>query len=75
MTTLFINEQIDMGLNDLMLELSKQLADIVKPMVYNKIQMAQQQINFVRENSAISANGEILAMVGGPTNQNWGQAS
>ena len=38
----FIREQIDMGLNDIMLELSKQLADIVKPMVHNEIQVAQQ---------------------------------
>ena len=33
----FIREQIDMGLNDIMLELSKHLADIVKPMVLNEI--------------------------------------
>ena len=35
MTTAFIWEQIDMGLNDLMFELSKQLVDIVKPIVQN----------------------------------------
>ena len=31
-----------MGLNDIILELSKQLADIVKLVVHNKIQVAQQ---------------------------------
>ena len=40
MTMSFICEQIDMGLNDIMLELSKQLADITKTMVHNKIQVA-----------------------------------
>ena len=40
LTMSFIHEQIDMGLNDLMLELSKQLVDIVKPMVHNEIQVA-----------------------------------
>ena len=40
MTTSFIQEQIDIGLNDLMPELFKQLANIIKPMVHNKIQMA-----------------------------------
>ena len=42
MTKFFICEQIDMGLNDIILELSKQLADIVKPMVNNEIPVAQQ---------------------------------
>ena len=41
MTTSFIREQIDVGLNDIMLELSKQLVNIVKPMVHNEIQVAQ----------------------------------
>ena len=41
MTISFICEQIDIGLNDIMLELSKQLADIVKLMVHNEIQVAQ----------------------------------
>ena len=35
-----------------MLELSKQLADIVKPMVHNEIQVAQQQAN-MRDNSTL----------------------
>ena len=37
MSMSFIREQIDMGLNDIMLKLSKQLADIVKPMVRNEV--------------------------------------
>ena len=40
MTTFFIREQIDMGLNDLILELSKQLADIIKLVVHNEIPVA-----------------------------------
>ena len=40
MTTSFIHDQIDMGLNGIMLELSKQLADVVKPMVHNEILVA-----------------------------------
>ena len=50
MTTFFIWKQIDMELNDLMLELSKQLTDIVKSIVHNKIQVAQQQAN-TKDNS------------------------
>ena len=37
MTMYFIQDQIDMGLNDIMPELSKQLADIVKFIVHNEI--------------------------------------
>ena len=33
----FIREQIDIRLNDIMLELSKQLADIAEPMAHNEI--------------------------------------
>ena len=54
MTTSFIHEQIDMGLNDPMLEFSKQLADIVKLIVHNEIQVAQQRAN-VKENSTMFA--------------------
>ena len=54
MTTSFIRERIDMGLDDIMLELSKQLADIVKPMVHNEIQVAQQQAN-IKDNSTVAA--------------------
>ena len=57
MTTSFIRDQIDMGSNDLMLELSKQLADIVKSMVHNEIQMAQQQVN-KKDNSNLAASQE-----------------
>ena len=39
-TMSFIREQIDMGLNDIMLELSKQLAGFVKPVIHNEIQVA-----------------------------------
>ena len=41
-STSFIHEQIDIRLNYIMLELSKKLANIVKPMVHNEIQVAQQ---------------------------------
>ena len=37
MTTSFICDQIDIGPNDIMLKLSKQLVDIVKPIVHNEI--------------------------------------
>ena len=60
MTTSFICDQIDMGLNDIMLELSKQLADIVKPMVHNEIQVAQQQAN-MRDNSTLARLWENVA--------------
>ena len=43
-----------MGLNDIMFELSKQLADIVKPMVHDEIQVAQQQAN-IKVNSMVAA--------------------
>ena len=48
-----------MGLNDIMLELSKQLANIVKPMVYNKIQVAQQQAK-AKDNSTVAASQENI---------------
>ena len=60
MTTSFIREQIDMKLNDTMLELSKQLADIVQPMVHNEIHMAQQQAN-MKDNSILTAPWENIA--------------
>ena len=44
MTTSFIREQIDMGPNDIMLELSKQLVNIVKPMVQNEMQVANNRL-------------------------------
>ena len=59
MTTSFKREQIDMGLNDLMLELCKQLVDIVKPMVHNEIQMAQKQAN-TNDNSILAAPWENM---------------
>ena len=56
-----------MGLNNLMLELSKQLADIVKLMVQNEIQVAQQQAN-IKENSTTSAPWENVANGSGSAN-------
>ena len=43
MSTSFIRQQIEAGVNDLMQEVSKQLAEIVKPMVQNELQLLQQQ--------------------------------
>ena len=54
MTIFFVRAQIDIGLNDIMIELSKQLVDIVKPMVHNDIQVAQQQAN-IRNNFTLAA--------------------
>ena len=54
MTTSFISKQIDMRLNNIMLESSKQLADVVKPMVHNEIQVAKQYAN-MRDNSTLAA--------------------
>ena len=36
-TTSFIRQQINIGINDLMYQMSKQLAEIVKAMVQNEI--------------------------------------
>ena len=68
-TTSFVHEQIDVGLKDLVLELSKQLVGIVKPMVHNEIQMAQQRQNVVKENSAMSTHREFLTAGRGSANQ------
>ena len=59
MTTSFIQEQINMGWNDLMLELSKQLANIVKPIVHNKIQVTQQQAN-TKDDSTLATPWENM---------------
>lgn len=37
MMTSFIQQQIDMGIHNIIHQLSKQLADIVKPMVHNEV--------------------------------------
>ena len=52
-TTSFIREQIDMGLNDIMLELSKQLANIVKPMFITRLAM--------KDNSTLATPWENIA--------------
>ena len=49
----FICEQMDIGLNDLILELSKQLANIVKSMVHNEIQVAQQEANIKHSSTLV----------------------
>ena len=43
-----------------MLELYKQLADIVKLMIHNKIQVAQQHAN-IKDNSTLAAPWENMA--------------
>ena len=43
MSASFIRQQIEVGVNDLMLGVSKQLAEIVKLMVRNEMQLVQQQ--------------------------------
>ena len=42
MSTSFIRQQIEAGVNDLIHEVSKQLAEIVKSMVRNELQLFQQ---------------------------------
>ena len=42
MSTSFIRQQIDLGINDLIHEICKQLAEIVKLMVQNEMQLVQQ---------------------------------
>ena len=41
MSTSFIRQQIKAGVNDLMQKVSKQLAEIVKPMVQNEMLLFQ----------------------------------
>ena len=60
MITSFIREQIDIRLNDIMFELSKYVAYIVKFMVYNEIKVAQQQAN-MRDNSTLAVPWENIA--------------
>ena len=43
MSTSFIRQQIEVGVNDLMQEVSKQLAEIVKSTVQNELHLFQQQ--------------------------------
>ena len=43
MSTSFIRQQIKAGVNNLIQEVSKQLAKIVKPMVRNELQLFQEQ--------------------------------
>lgn len=42
MTTLFIQQQIYLGIHDIMYQLSRQLVKIVKPMVQNKMQPSKE---------------------------------
>jgi len=42
MTTLFIQQQIDLGIHDIMYQLSRQLVKIVKPMVQNEMQPSKE---------------------------------
>ena len=55
-----------------MLELSKQLADIVKPMVHNEIQVAQQQAN-MKDNSTLVTLWENIASGNASANQPGGK--
>lgn len=42
MTTLFIRQQIDLGIHDIMYQLFGQLVEIVKPMMQNEIQQPKE---------------------------------
>lgn len=42
MTTSFIWQQIDLGIHNIMYQLSRQLAEIVKPMVQNKMHQSKE---------------------------------
>ena len=68
MTTSFIQEKIDMALNDLMLELSKQLTNIVKPMIHNEIPVAQKHAN-TKDNSTLAMPLENMASENALANQ------
>lgn len=59
MTTSFIRQQIDMGIHDIMHQVSKQLADIMKPMVHNELQQAKEmEAKCANESSVTSAIAE-----------------
>ena len=68
MTMPFICEQIDMELNDTMLALSKQLSNVVKPVVHNEIQVAQQPTN-MKDNSTLVVPWENVASGNALANQ------
>ena len=55
MSTSFIRQQIEVGVNDLMQEVSKQLAGIVKPIVQNEMRLFQQQHNEIQQTHGHSA--------------------
>ena len=64
-TTSFIRQQIDMGIHDIMYQLSQQLSDIVKPMVHNEVQQARDLENrgATAEHSANSASPSQVNLV------------
>lgn len=45
MTTSFIRQQIDIGIHDIMHQVSQQLTHIVKPMVHNKVKQTKELEN------------------------------
>ena len=67
MSASFIRQWIEAGVNNLMHEVSKQLAEIVKPMVQNKMQLVQQQYREISQvqghsTKAMHGNGPKAAM-------------
>ncbi|KAH1206253.1 hypothetical protein GmHk_16G046763 [Glycine max] len=50
-TTLFIRQQIDLDIHDIMCQVFEQLVDIVKPMVHNKYHNAKESDRNIIERS------------------------
>ncbi len=68
MTTSFICQQLDLGINDIMYQVSQQLADIVKPMVHNEVQQAR-EMETKRAHSGESSINSAIPTQAGYSNQ------
>jgi len=58
MTKKFIRQEIDIGVLDIMYQISNELADIAKPMVQNEFQQAK-DLEVVRANSSNNSVNNI----------------
>jgi len=68
MITFFIRQEIDIGVHDIMYQVSKELVDIVKPMVQNEFQQAK-SLEVVRTNSSNNSVNNISKGLQGSQNQ------
>ena len=59
MTTSFIRQLIDLGIHGIMYQVSRQLADIVKPMVHNEVQQARNAETRRGQQGEHSASSEL----------------